>query len=89
VSERASEEDHQSGGGVVVITSLEDRAALIDRGFVPSDNDECLFIHKDMICIVYVDDCLFCSRDNAPPIDAMIESLREQFDLNREDDVVG
>jgi hypothetical protein len=41
-----------------------------------------------MICLVYVDGCLFYSRGNAP-IDAMIESLREQFDLNREDDAAG
>jgi len=30
--------------------------ALGKRGFVASTTDPCMFVHKDMICLVYVDD---------------------------------
>jgi hypothetical protein len=64
------------------------RGAMIDRGFRPSDNDECLFIHKDMICLIWVDDCLFFSREEGH-IDDMIKSLQESYDLNIEDSAAG
>ena len=35
---------------------------LFDRGFVTSKVDSCLFMSKTVICVVYVDDCLFWGR---------------------------
>ena len=37
---------------------------LLERGFVMSKVDPCLFMSKTVICVVYVDDCLFweCSQ---------------------------
>ena len=37
---------------------------LLERGFVTSKVDLCLFMSKTVICVVYVDDCLFwvCSK---------------------------
>ena len=32
---------------------------LLERGFVMSKMDPCLFVSKTVICVVYVDDCLF------------------------------
>ena len=62
--------------------------ALGKRGFVASTTDPCMFVHKDMICLVYVDDCLFFSKDKSN-IDKMIASLAEDFDLKEEDNVAG
>jgi len=45
-------------------------------------------VHKDMICLVYVDDSLFFSKDKSN-IDKMITSLAEDFDLKEEDIVAG
>ena len=36
---------------------------LRKHGFEPSKLDPCLFIHKEVICLVYVDDCLFFARN--------------------------
>jgi histone deacetylase 1/2 len=70
--------------------SLKD--GLEARGFVQSAYDPCLFVSETVICLCYVDDCLFFSKDSAN-IDAVIESLRRpeptSFDLNIEDDVAG
>ena len=35
------------------------RLNLLKRNFVESQIDSCLFIHEKMVCIFYVDDCLF------------------------------
>ena len=35
------------------------RNGLLERGFVMNKVDTCLFISKTVICVVYVDDCLF------------------------------
>ena len=35
------------------------QTGLLERGFVMSKVDPCLFMYKTMICVVYVDDCLF------------------------------
>ena len=39
---------------------------LLDSGFVEIEMDPCLFVPKTMICVVYVDCCLFweCSQYN-------------------------
>jgi Reverse transcriptase (RNA-dependent DNA polymerase) len=59
---------------------------LRDRGFVASPLEPCLFIHKDMICLVYVDDCLFFAKDGSK-IDAMIADLQKTFEMTIEGDV--
>eukprot|EP00733_Pompholyxophrys_punicea_P000481 Pompholyxophrys_punicea_v1_NODE_136_length_3267_cov_3.636364.p1 type:complete len:383 gc:universal NODE_136_length_3267_cov_3.636364:1948-800(-) len=68
------------------------KQGLIDRGFTPSQHDPCLFKAQDVICWVYVDDCLFFTR-NSTSIDRIIESLRKpeptRFLLTEEDDVAG
>ena len=37
---------------------------LLDRGFVMIKLDPCLFMSKTVICVVYVDDCLFWAHHN-------------------------
>jgi hypothetical protein len=64
------------------------KEALEYRGFVPSKTDPCMFVHKKMICLVYVDDCLFFGK-NIQNINDMIQSLKTSFDLNEEDNVAG
>jgi histone deacetylase 1/2 len=41
------------------------RAGLLERGFTPSNIDPCLFMKKNMICVVYVDDTILCGPDSA------------------------
>ena len=62
---------------------FETLTALGKRGFVASTTDPCMFVHKDMICLVYVDDCLVFSKDKSN-INKMIASLAEDFDLKEE-----
>jgi hypothetical protein len=64
------------------------QAALKSRGFVPSKTDPCMFVHKKMTCLVYVDDCLFFGKHIAD-INSMIASLKKDFDLHEEDNVAG
>ncbi|MGH7954661.1 MAG: reverse transcriptase domain-containing protein, partial [Gloeomargaritales cyanobacterium] len=59
---------------------------LKKRGFRQSSVDPCLFFHDKMICLIYVDDCLFFARDETN-IQRMIKDLRQEFDLVVEDDV--
>jgi hypothetical protein len=70
--------------------SLKD--GLEARGFKQSKYDPCLFVSDQVICLCYVDDCLFFARDGKD-INAVIESLRRpeptKFGLNIEDDVAG
>jgi hypothetical protein len=47
---------------------------LIERGFTQSTLDPCLFMKKDMICIVYVDDTILTGPD-AQAIEDVIKSL--------------
>lgn len=59
-------------------------------GFVQQlDVDPCLFVSKTVICLVYVDDTLFFSKDDAE-IEKVLKAL-DQLDLTftREDDVAG
>ena len=35
------------------------RTGLLEQGFIQSEHDMCLFMKKDMICVVYVDDTWF------------------------------
>jgi hypothetical protein len=56
---------------------------LIARGFTPSEFDPCLFISKKVICVVYVDDCLFFSSKQEY-VDDIITSLRKDMTLTIE-----
>jgi hypothetical protein len=65
---------------------------LIARGFRQSNLDPCLFASKDVICLCYVDDCLFFSRKKEA-INNVIQDLQSpnptRFMLQEEDDVAG
>jgi len=57
---------------------------LEDTSFTKSDNDPCLFFGNNMMVLVYVDDCIFFGKD-AKAIDAVIERLRQRFELTVKD----
>jgi hypothetical protein len=50
------------------------RAGLLERGWIQSEIDSCLFLRVGMICVVYVDNTIFASA-NVEDLDAMITSL--------------
>ena len=52
------------------------RNGLLERGFVMSKVDPCLFMSKTVICVVYVDDCLFWARSKSD-IDNVMKSFKE------------
>jgi hypothetical protein len=62
------------------------RDSLLSRGFKQSSIDPCLFIRKDIILIVYVDDCLLFARNGAI-LDTFITSLQSEFNLTCAGDV--
>ena len=51
------------------------RTAFEDRGFVESLSDSCVFISKEMIILVYIDDCILISK-KAFFIQKFISSLK-------------
>eukprot|EP00957_Ditylum_brightwellii_P020019 1511446-Ditylum_brightwellii.AAC.1 len=55
------------------------RTGLEAGRFTACKVDPCLFISKKVICIVYVDDCLWFARDNKD-IDAVLKSFKEDRD---------
>jgi hypothetical protein len=56
------------------------KSCLILLGFQQSQHDPCLFIRKDCLLLVYVDDCLiFAKTDNI--LDTIITSLEHDFVL--------
>jgi hypothetical protein len=58
-------------------------------GFKQSNSDACLFYKDGVVCLVYVDDCLFFAPDN-DCIDAVLHDLENVgLDFNIEDDVAG
>jgi len=62
---------------------------LFSLGFEQSEADPCLFLTDKVIALVYVDDTLFFSRDDAE-ITAVIKGLRDlQMELEEESDVAG
>ena len=70
---------------------------LRGRGFTNCTSEPCLFISKDVIILVYVDDCIFISREEKH-IDSIIESLRnpskdlknvDSMLLDKEEDYAG
>ena len=65
------------------------RSNLLAVGFVQSSFDPCLFISPDVICVTYVDDCLFWARHDAD-IDKTIANIKAKgMDLQVEDSVAG
>jgi hypothetical protein len=40
------------------------RDGLLERGYIQSAHDPCLFMKKGIICVVYVDDTIFASADD-------------------------
>ena len=50
------------------------RDGLLERGFVQSMMDPCLFMKKDLICLIYVDDTII-TGPNSQDIDDLIKSL--------------
>ena len=52
------------------------RNGLLERGFVVSKVDPYVFISKTVICVVYVDDCLFWARSKSD-IDNVMKSFKE------------
>ena len=52
--------------------------ALQDRGLESSDIDHCVIISKDIIILVYVDDCIFLAKEYSK-IDTFIKSLAKKY----------
>ena len=50
------------------------KGALLDRDFVESISDSYVFISKDMVVLVYVDDCILISKEEAS-IKSFVKSL--------------
>ena len=61
---------------------------LIQRGWVQSNMDGCLFIKNRMLLILYVDDACFISPYKHM-IDAEIKSLQKDYDLTDNGDLKG
>ena len=49
---------------------------LLERGFFMSKVDTCLFMSKTVICVVYVDDCIFWARSQSE-IDNVMNYFKE------------
>jgi len=69
------------------------KTTLEARGLEQSPNDPCLFIGSDVICVCWVDDCLFFSKSEKS-IDRIIASIDDEkasdrLQLNIEDSVAG
>ena len=65
------------------------RDGLMDRGFTPSKIDQCLYMKKGMIVLVYVDDCIIVG-DDMTKIDKFVESMQngpENFILTDEGNI--
>ena len=58
-------------------------------GFTQSECDPCLFYQKDIICVCYVDDCIFFSKESER-LAKIVDNINDaEMDLNVEDDVAG
>ena len=51
------------------------RNGLLKRNFVMRKVDPCLFMSKNVICVLYVDDCLFWARSQSD-IDNVMKSFK-------------
>jgi hypothetical protein len=60
-------------------------SAIYERlGFKQSKSDPCLFLRKDMIIVLYTDDCLICAQDTKD-IDSFVKTLRDDYKLTLND----
>ena len=60
------------------------KANLISLNFKQMEHiDPCLFVHKKAICVTYVDDCLWFSKD-AAAMDKLIQEMKGKMDLKVE-----
>jgi hypothetical protein len=57
-------------------------------GLKQSNADQCLFVPDKVICLVYVDETLFCAQ-NEEDIATTIADLQMEMELGEEDDVAG
>ena len=64
------------------------RQDLESIGFAKSDYDECLFNNGEVIILFWVDDCIFYSKSK-DKIDRIVESLKDEFLLKREENMAG
>jgi hypothetical protein len=62
-------------------------SAIYERfGFKQSKSDPCLFLRRDMIIVLYTDDCLLYARDTKY-IDSFVKTLRDDYKLTLNDPV--
>ena len=54
------------------------RNGLLERGFVMRKLDPCLFMSKTVICVLYVDYCLFWARSQYD-IDNLMKYFKEDY----------
>ena len=62
------------------------KKGLEDLGFVASEHDQCLFMHKEkkILLLLYVDDCmLFCENDTV--LQDTIKAMQDKFKLTEQD----
>ncbi len=59
---------------------------LLSAGFTQSRVDKCLFIRHNCVVVVYVDDCLIFSKDDAV-LDSLINHLGSKFRITSDIDV--
>jgi hypothetical protein len=60
-------------------------SAIYERlGFKQSKSDPCLFLRKDMIIVLYTDDCLLYARDTKE-IATFVKTLRNDYKLTLND----
>ena len=64
------------------------RQGLESRGFIKSSHDDCLFTNGDTIVLFWIDDYIFYSK-SVKTIDEVILSLKDEFLLEREEDMAG
>ena len=66
------------------------KSKLMDEcGFKQSPNDPCLFYTDNVVCVVYVDDCLFFSPTEKGIQDVFVKMVDCGLDFNEESDVAG
>jgi hypothetical protein len=63
---------------------------LRSQGFTQCNRitEPCLFVKRDVLVVVYVDDCIFVGKSEAA-INREIDMLKTKFDLDKEDDMAG
>jgi hypothetical protein len=60
-------------------------SAIYERlGFKQSKSDPCILLRKDMIIVLYTDDCLLYTRDTED-IDSFVKTLRDDYKLTPND----